>query len=45
MAAALAVLAVVAVRAGTPPTAGVVTGIGLWLLLTARGDLAPPPGR
>jgi hypothetical protein len=31
--------------AGTPPIAGLLTGIGTWLLLTARGDLAPPPGR
>jgi hypothetical protein len=31
--------------AGTPPVAGLLTGIATWLLLTARGDLAPPPGR
>jgi hypothetical protein len=30
---------------GTPPLAGLLTGIGTWLVLTARGDLAPPPGR
>jgi hypothetical protein len=30
---------------GTPPIAGLLTGIGTWLVLTARGDLAPPPGR
>jgi hypothetical protein len=28
-----------------PPAAGLLTGIGTWLVLTARGDLAPPPGR
>jgi hypothetical protein len=40
-------LAVVAVHtsAGTPAIAGVVTGIGVWLVLTVRADLAPPPGR
>jgi hypothetical protein len=31
--------------AGTPAIAGVVTGIGVWLVLTVRADLAPPPGR
>jgi hypothetical protein len=31
--------------AGNPAAAGVVTGIGVWLVLTVRGDLAPPPGR
>jgi hypothetical protein len=31
--------------AGTPAIAGVVTGIGEWLVLTVRSDLAPPPGR
>ncbi len=40
----LAVL-VVHTRAGTPAIAGVVTGIGMWLVLTVRADLAPPPGR
>jgi hypothetical protein len=41
------VLAVLATRtgAGTPATAGVITGIGVWLVLTVRADLAPPPGR
>jgi hypothetical protein len=40
-------LAVVAARsgAGSPAAAGVVTGLGVWLVLTVRGDLAPPPGR
>jgi hypothetical protein len=41
------VLAVLAVHtgAGTPAIAGLVTGIGVWLVLTVRADLAPPPGR
>jgi hypothetical protein len=45
--AAAAVLAVLALHtgAGTPAKAGVVTGIGVWLVLTVRADLAPPPGR
>jgi hypothetical protein len=44
---ATAALAVLAVRtgAGTAPAAGLLAGIGAWLVLTARGDLAPPPGR
>jgi hypothetical protein len=44
---AAAVLAVLVLHsgAGTPPVAGLLTGIGTWLLLTVRGDLAPPPGR
>jgi hypothetical protein len=44
---AAVLLGVVAVRsgAGGPAVAGVVTGLGLWLVLTMRGDLAPPPGR
>jgi hypothetical protein len=28
-----------------PTTAALFTGIATWLLLTARADLAPPPGR
>jgi len=32
-------------RAGTAATAGVLAGIIVWLAITARGDLAPPPGR
>jgi hypothetical protein len=32
-------------RAGTPAIAGLVTGVGVWLVLTVRADLAPPPGR
>ena|ERR1700728_414132 len=41
------VLAVLATRtgAGGPAIAGVITGIGVWLVLTGRADLAPPPGR
>ena len=44
---AAVVLAVLATRtgAGTPATAGLITGIGVWLVLTVRADLAPPPGR
>jgi hypothetical protein len=44
---AAVVLAVLALHtgAGTPAVAGLVTGIGLWLVLTVRADLAPPPGR
>jgi DnaJ domain len=44
-AAALAGLLVWHSGAGTPPIAALLTGIGTWLVLTARGDLAPPPGR
>jgi hypothetical protein len=45
--AAAVALALLATRtgAGTPATAGLVTGIGVWLVLTVRADLAPPPGR
>ncbi len=44
---AAAVLAVIAARsgAGGPAAAGVITGLAMWAGLTARGDLAPPPGR
>jgi hypothetical protein len=44
---AAVVLGVVAARsgAGGPAAAGVVTGLGVWLVLTIRADLAPPPGR
>jgi hypothetical protein len=31
--------------AGGPASAGVVVGLGVWLVLSGRGDLAPPPGR
>ena len=41
-----AVLAVIAARSGAsaPAIAGVLAGIGIWLVLTSRGDLAPPAG-
>jgi hypothetical protein len=44
---AAAGLALLAARsgAGTPATAAVVAGIAIWLALTGRGDLSPPPGR
>ena len=31
--------------AGSVPAAALVTGIGVWLTLTVRADLTPPPGR
>ena len=31
--------------AGPAPRAGVLAGIAIWLALTTRGDIAPPPGR
>jgi hypothetical protein len=42
-----AVVAVLALHtgAGTAAVAGIITGIGVWLALTMRADLAPPPGR
>jgi hypothetical protein len=45
--AAAAVLGVLAwhTGAGTVPAAALVTGIAVWLVLTIRADLAPPPGR
>jgi len=43
-AAVLAVL-VLALDLGAPVTTGLLTGMATWLLLTARADLAPPPGR
>ena len=45
LAAALLAVLVAYSGAGTPAIAAVLTGIGTWLLLTGRGDLAPPPGR
>jgi hypothetical protein len=44
---AAAVLGVLAwhTGAGTVPAAALVTGIAIWLVLTVRADLAPPPGR
>jgi len=45
LAAAILTLLVLHSGAGTPPIAGLLTGIATWLILTSRGDLAPPPGR
>ncbi len=44
---AAAVLALIAVHSGAGPAhiGGALAGIAVWLVLTARGDLAPPPGR
>ena len=44
-AAAVVAFGVTRTGAATPAIAGVVTGITTWLALSARGDLAPPPGR
>jgi len=43
--ATLLMLTVARLGAGPAIAAGLDTGIGTWLLLTARADLAPPPGR
>ncbi len=42
-----ALLAVITLHsgAGPAPIAGTLTGTAIWLALTARGDLTPPPGR
>jgi hypothetical protein len=45
LAATIAAVLVAFFGAGTPAIIGVITGIATWLVLTARGDLAPPPGR
>ena len=45
LAAAVFVLIAVHSRAGPANVAGALAGIAIWLVLTARGDLAPPPGR
>src|ERR1017187_6760038 len=45
LAAAVLALLVLHSGAGTPPIAGLLTGVATWLILTSRGDLAPPPGR
>jgi hypothetical protein len=42
---ALLCLAVVYLLPGQPSGPAVVTGLVTWFVLTARGDLAPPPGR
>src|ERR1700733_184585 len=44
-AAAVVAFGVTRTGAATPAIAGVITGITTWLALSARGDLAPPPGR
>ena len=44
VAAAVALLAVTTVT-GTPAAPGIAAGAALWWILTARADLAPPPGR
>jgi hypothetical protein len=44
VAAAVALLAVTTV-AGTPAVPAITAGAALWWALTARADLAPPPGR
>jgi len=43
--AALLSLLVLSVVPGQPSGPAVVTGLITWFVLTARGDLAPPPGR
>ena len=43
--AAVLSLLVVHLLPGQPSGPAVVTGLITWFLLTARGDLAPPPGR
>jgi hypothetical protein len=43
--AALLSLLVVNLLPGQPSGPAVVTGLVTWFVLTARGDLAPPPGR
>jgi hypothetical protein len=43
-AAAVALLAVTSIP-GSPSAPAVAAGAALWWALTARGDLAPPPGR
>jgi hypothetical protein len=44
---AAVVLGLIAARSGAsgPAAAGAVAGLAVWLALTLRGDLAPPPGR
>ena len=44
---AAALLALIAAEsgAGGPAAAGVAAGLMVWVALTGRGDLAPPPGR
>jgi hypothetical protein len=40
-----AAIAAQALIPGTASAPAIVAGCALWLVLTARGDLAPPPGR
>ena len=45
LAAAVLSLLVVHLLPGQPSGPAIVTGLAIWFVLTARGDLAPPPGR
>jgi hypothetical protein len=45
MAAAAVAITALTVIPGTPSAPAVVAGAALWWVLTARSDLAPPPGR
>jgi hypothetical protein len=45
LAAGALALAAAHAGAGGPAEAGAVAGLAVWLALTMRGDLAPPPGR
>ena len=45
LAAAVLSLLVVHLLPGQPSGPAIVTGLVIWFVLTARGDLAPPPGR
>jgi curved DNA-binding protein CbpA len=45
LAAAAAAFVVWLAHAGMPATAGVLAGVGTWLLVTGRSDLAPPGDR
>jgi curved DNA-binding protein CbpA len=45
LAAAIVGLLVAQIGAPPPSTYALTTGIATWLILTSRGDLAPPPGR
>ena len=38
-------LLVIGLLPGQPSGPAIVTGLAIWFVLTARGDLAPPPGR
>jgi hypothetical protein len=42
---AIAGLLVDQIGAPPPSTYALITGVGTWLAVTSRGDLAPPPGR